>query len=125
MSKKWWLNFLFVLAIVVLTNLLSNTLNFKLVSNFYNKKIEDYLSFLNSEKDQKDGFEFSKKDGQIHTGVVIPENLVANNNEKDCNHAKTFLSKKNGWLHITTKRLQGHCVFVFRALANDENLANK
>ena len=68
-------------------------------------------------------FQFHKKDGQIHSGVAIPDNLLSGDFDKDCQTARSFLSPHKQWIYVISGNvpgLSGHTGFGFRALACDE-----
>ena len=94
-------------------------LGFSTIQNQHQKNYKNY-------QDNKNFSKFFKKDGQVHSGVLIPDNLLTGDNEKDWCFAKRFLSEKNEWLRIKSgKIINGHTGFGFRALAIDEKLTEE
>ena len=65
---------------------------------------------------------FFKKDGQVHAGVPIPVSMLTGDKAKDQAFARSFLSSDRRWVYIMTHEQDGHKVFCFRALADDEDL---
>ena len=126
MFRKSTLIFFVFFLVLASTNLLT----FKLTCHSYEAELGRYLSSIvpDQNESQSKSFGFSKKDGQIHAGVVIQDSLLSNESKKDSDMAKTFLSRKE-WLYVTEQKLVykdvKYTVFVFRALAPDEKFAGE
>lgn len=105
--KKW----LLFAAVIFATNAATNIASFIWFSN---GETRSYVTISYLENCHKN-FDFSEKDGQIHGGVAISNNLLSGNAQKDQETAKSLLQGKH-WKYVTTeeKMLEGHKVFVFK-----------
>ena len=113
MKKKRW-----KAVIIMITLVFTHALAFRLYP--YVNQTVPYISFV----DQKqDGFRMNKKDGQILGGVLIPDNLLYDDEEKNWNFAKNFMSEKNKWIRLKSGNLPGikkSRGFIFEMLADNE-----
>ncbi len=117
MSFSRWHKFILML---VFTNILSIVISISFCLL--------YINLVIFKKEKNKYLEFLKQDGQIFTGVVIPNNILSGDNIKDCVHAKSFLTNEGGdlWRYIRTEDNPfgyQYQVFIFEALPTSDRLA--
>ena len=106
MFKKHWLKLTFVSIILTIS------FGIGFLTGTHWQKTPDYSSF-----------EFYEKDGQIYSGIAVPEKLITGNFSQDESNARKLLSQNKKWLYVTSGQVPGfssHSGFVFRAIASDE-----
>lgn len=115
--KKW----LLFCAVIIAINTATNVASFIWFSNGEKRS---YVTISYLEHCHKN-FDFSEKDGQIHGGLAISNNLLSGDAQKDRETARSLLQGKH-WEYVTTeeKMLEGHKVFVFKFIPS-KNPANE
>jgi len=119
MYGQKWSQMIVVFSFVLVTHLGMYFLG------YHSKKVESCIKYIHLKEAKDPGFG-AKKDGQIHVGVAILNELLSEDEEKNQQFARTFIVKNNYQLFRVEKDLlPGHNVFVFKLLEDKNKLTSK